>query len=92
MGIFRNEDDDGRGPEDEQTASEGTGVIPLLPLRDIVVFPHMVVPLFVGRAKSIRALEEAMGGDRELMPRNFRFSFVGTPKRRLCPCEVCRRA
>src|ERR1044072_9508843 len=35
--------------------------IPLLPLRDIVVFPHMVVPLFVGREKSISALEEAMG-------------------------------
>ncbi len=36
------------------------GDIPVLPLRDIVVFPHMVVPLFVGRAKSIRALEEAL--------------------------------
>ena len=34
--------------------------VPLLPLRDIIVFPHMVVPLFVGREKSIRALEEAM--------------------------------
>ena len=34
--------------------------LPLLPLRDIIVFPHMVVPLFVGRQKSIRALEEAM--------------------------------
>ncbi len=34
--------------------------VPLLPLRDIIVFPHMVVPLFVGRQKSIRALEEAM--------------------------------
>jgi len=32
---------------------------PVLPLRDIVVFPHMIVPLFVGREKSIRALEEA---------------------------------
>ena len=33
---------------------------PVLPLRDIVVFPHMIVPLFVGREKSIRALEEVM--------------------------------
>src|SRR5512144_2646269 len=42
-------------------------VVPLLPLRDIIVFPHMVVPLFVGREKSINALEEAMAGDRELL-------------------------
>ncbi len=35
-------------------------VIPLLPLRDVVVFPHMIVPLFVGREKSIAALESAM--------------------------------
>ena len=36
---------------------------PVLPLRDIVVFPHMIVPLFVGREKSVRALEEVMQGD-----------------------------
>jgi ATP-dependent Lon protease len=36
---------------------------PVLPLRDIVVFPHMIVPLFVGREKSIRALEEVMRSD-----------------------------
>jgi ATP-dependent Lon protease len=41
--------------------------IPLLPLRDIIVFPHMVVPLFVGREKSILALEEAMAADKELV-------------------------
>ncbi len=41
--------------------------LPLLPLRDVVVFPHMVVPLFVGRAKSIKALENAMTGERRIM-------------------------
>ncbi|MDH1334799.1 endopeptidase La [Comamonas thiooxydans] len=41
--------------------------LPLLPLRDVVVFPHMVIPLFVGRAKSIKALELAMEGDRRIM-------------------------
>ncbi len=44
-----------------------TRIIPLLPLRDIIVFPHMVVPLFVGREKSIAALEEAMEADKELL-------------------------
>ncbi len=36
---------------------------PVLPLRDIVVFPHMIVPLFVGREKSVRALEDVMKDD-----------------------------
>ena len=40
---------------------------PVLPLRDIVVFPHMIVPLFVGREKSIRALEEVMKADRLIL-------------------------
>ena len=40
---------------------------PLLPLRDVVVFPHMVVPLFVGREKSIQALEAAMEGNKEIL-------------------------
>ena len=40
---------------------------PVLPLRDIVVFPHMIVPLFVGREKSIRALEEVMRADRFIL-------------------------
>jgi len=40
---------------------------PVLPLRDIVVFPHMIVPLFVGREKSVKALEEVMKNDRQIL-------------------------
>ncbi|MEO0912263.1 MAG: endopeptidase La, partial [Pseudomonadota bacterium] len=40
---------------------------PVLPLRDIVVFPHMIVPLFVGREKSVRALEEVMRDDKQIL-------------------------
>ena len=43
------------------------GAVPLLPLRDVVVFPHMVIPLFVGREKSILALEAAMGADKRIL-------------------------
>jgi ATP-dependent Lon protease len=44
-----------------------TSIFPLLPLRDIVVFPHMVVPLFVGRDKSVAALERAMAADKDIV-------------------------
>ena len=40
---------------------------PVLPLRDIVVFPHMIVPLFVGREKSVKALEEVMRDDKQIL-------------------------
>ncbi|MEA3279068.1 MAG: LON peptidase substrate-binding domain-containing protein, partial [Thermodesulfobacteriota bacterium] len=40
--------------------------LPLLPLRDIVVFPHMVAPLFVGRTKSVHALADAMNKDKKV--------------------------
>ena len=42
-------------------------VLPVLPLRDIVVFPHMIVPLFVGRDKSVRALEDVMQADKQIL-------------------------
>ena len=48
-------------------ASSSKKTFPLLPLRDIVVFPYMIVPLFVGRGKSIAALEEAMSSDRKIL-------------------------
>src|SRR5271170_7474981 len=41
--------------------------VPVLPLRDVVVYPHMVIPLFVGREKSIQALDVAMHGDKRIM-------------------------
>src|SRR5436305_8433288 len=51
----------------EDGKKKGLRTIPLLPLRDIIVFPHMVVPLFVGREKSINALEQAMASDKEIV-------------------------
>ncbi len=47
--------------------SAGDGTFPVLPLRDIVVFPHIIVPLFVGREKSIKALEEVMRADKQIL-------------------------
>ena len=52
--LFRSDKKD-----DKEKEATGFLTVPLLPLRDIVVFPHMVVPLFVGRQRSIKALEEA---------------------------------
>lgn len=54
--LFRNDKSKARGPQ----------VVPVLPLRDIIVFPYMVVPLFVGREKSIAALEEAMRQEKDI--------------------------
>jgi ATP-dependent Lon protease len=48
------------GRDDKRDANKRGGTVPLLPLRDIIVFPHQVVPLFVGREKSIAALKDAM--------------------------------
>jgi ATP-dependent Lon protease len=53
--LFRNDKD----KKDDREQGGGPARVPLLPLRDIIVFPHMVVPLFVGRQRSIKALEEA---------------------------------
>lgn len=53
---------------DNQTKTESiTSRLPLLPLRDVVVYPHMVIPLFVGREKSIAALERAMSDDKQIL-------------------------
>jgi len=51
----------------QNTFQKDVFVYPLLPLRDVVIFPNMVVPLFVGREKSIKALEYAMSHEKEIM-------------------------
>ncbi len=51
----------------ETETPPGGALYPILPLRDIVVFPHMVVPLFVGREKSVRALEDVMQDDKHIL-------------------------
>ena len=51
----------------DSPSSTQDGIFPVLPLRDIVVFPHMIVPLFVGREKSIKALEEVMREDKRIL-------------------------
>ena len=55
------------GPLINEASPKAADVYPVLPLRDIVVFPHMIVPLFVGREKSIRALEEVMQSDKMIL-------------------------
>ena len=60
--------DDAVKKVDDKTAGEaGANIAPVLPLRDIVVFPHMIVPLFVGREKSVRALEEVMNDEKQIL-------------------------
>ena len=61
MASSKNHDGEGHGRRKAHKS------LPLLPLRDIVVFPYMVVPLFVGREKSIQALEQAMARDKEIV-------------------------
>ena len=52
---------------DQKESDTNDVIIPLLPLRDVVVYPHMVIPLFVGRDKSIAALEHAMADDKQVL-------------------------
>ena len=56
--IFKADDDRKSGQHRE---------VPLLPLRDIIIFPYMVVPLFVGRDRSIAAIEEAMNSEKDIL-------------------------
>ena len=57
----------GKSVTDTTNEATVTHDVPVLPLRDVVVYPHMVIPLFVGRDKSIRALDAAMNGDKQIL-------------------------
>jgi len=57
----------GESVRDDHQATLSEQEVPVLPLRDVVVYPHMVIPLFVGRDKSIRALDAAMGADKQIL-------------------------
>jgi len=63
---------------------------PLLPLRDIVVFPNMVVPLFVGRDKSIAALNEVMKKDKKIVLVTQKNSEIDDPKKLMFSCMVVK--
>ncbi len=89
--------DDGPRSVPAIVPGDGEASYPVLPLRDIVVFPHMIVPLFVGREKSIRALEEVMKAGKQILlaaPRRTPATTIPrlTPymkSARLLPCCSC---
>jgi len=58
----------------------GERSLPILPLRDVVVYPHMVIPLFVGRERSMKALESAMDGDKQILLISQRAPEIDDPK------------
>jgi len=62
--------------------------LPLLPLRDVVVYPHMVIPLFVGREKSIHALEVAMAASKQIFLVAQRMPRMTIPSRTACMPSV----
>ena len=66
--------------ESTEHAQSGIAELPLLPLRDVVVYPHMVIPLFVGRERSIEALENAMASDKQVLLLAQRNASVDDPK------------
>ena len=55
---------------------------PILPLRDIVIFPHMIAPLFVGRAKSINAIESVMESNKEIVLLTQKKPSIEDPKKK----------
>jgi ATP-dependent Lon protease len=72
--------------EDDEKDDDIPGIIPLMPVRDVVIFTDMLLPLFVGREKSVRAVEEAMAKDRYLFVATQKDPSIENPK----PDEIYR--
>ncbi|MGZ8439735.1 MAG: endopeptidase La [Candidatus Deferrimicrobiaceae bacterium] len=72
--------EEGEGKETKESAPEIPSVLPLLPVRDIVIFPYMTLPLFVGREASIAAVDEALGRDRYIFLATQRDPSLEEPK------------
>ena len=75
--MFMTYSDDKDGPG----GGASKKLLPLLPLRDIIVFPHMIVPLFVGRDMSIAALNEAKAEDKPILLAAQKVAKVDSPKK-----------
>ena len=71
----------GKGETKKAIQKKSTS-LPLLPLRDVVVYPHMVIPLFVGRTESIKALEYAMEHEKQIFLSAQKEASVDTPKQK----------
>ena len=67
MAIVNEEEIAGIEPADSEQQLQIPSELPVLPLRDIVIYPFMIVPLFVSREKSIRAVDEALGENRMIL-------------------------
>ena len=66
----------------KETLSGGTQKLPMMPIRDMVIFPYMMTPFVVGRESSVRALEEALSGDRKIFLATQHDASIDEPNRR----------
>src|SRR5258708_31494115 len=77
--VIKNENDVPVKVDDSRRPSRAPYVIPMLPLRETVVFPYMVIPLFVGRPKSLKAIDRAMETGREILVVSQRAATIDEP-------------
>ena len=72
------------GKGQEKYTAQNQIALPMLPMRDIVVFPHMTAPFFIGRSLSIASLEKALDGDRQIFVVLKKIRWLKNLKARIC--------